>query len=132
MNPIQLAINRLVSYAVRSVWVHNKMLYSMLPTIEGRSKQEVLTTVISSLQKGYIGKATDKLTIPQGTHNKEKKHNSFNIVMIRNGTYESFQTNNLASNDSVTAQPRWFGWDHPQTKIETQLKVVKLMTGEHK
>ena len=51
MNPIQLATNRLVSYYIRGIRVHQKMLYSMLSKVEKENKQEVLTTFISSLQK---------------------------------------------------------------------------------
>ena len=132
MNPIQVAIDRLLSYQVREVWVHEKMLYSMLPKVQGKSKREVLTTVINSLRKGYIGRTEDQLTIPQGTHDIEEKNNSLKIVMVKKGTYEDFQTHELAWARSVKAQPRWFGWDDPQIEVKTQLYILKLMMGKHK
>ena len=65
MSQYQKAIDCIISYGERSpkVWVHEKMLYNILPNVQGKSKQEVLTCIIQSLCKGYIGNKTDNLNV---------------------------------------------------------------------
>ena len=63
MNQYQIVIDYLLSFSTKHIWVHEKVVYSMLPILVGKSKQAVISKVTSSLQnqKGYIGNRNDNL-----------------------------------------------------------------------
>ena len=113
------------------VWVHEKCLYHLLPSIEGKSKQKVLTLVISYLRKGFIGARKDNIAIREGRADLSESNNSFGIIMVKHGVQEQFSTNSLASADNVTGTPRWFYFhgNSYSLSVKAQLKIIQAVRG---
>ena len=131
MSSYQTAITSLKNYMGPEVWVHEKCLYHLLPSIEGKSNRDVLTLVIRYLKNGHIGVKKNNIKVSEGMADLADINNNFGIVMDKFGAIEEFSTNNLSSSDNVTARPRWFylhGNNH-SFDVKTQVKIMQAVMG---
>ena len=131
MSSYQTAITSLKNYMGPEVWVHEKCLYHLLPSIEGKSNRDVLTLVIKYLKNGHIGVRKNNIKVSEGMADLADINNNFGIVMDKFGAIEEFSTNNLSSSDNVTARPRWFyfhGSNH-SFDVKTQVKIMQAVMG---
>ena len=132
MNHIPTIEQELMSPPSCPVWIHEKVLYSLLRVPSGHTfgQRAMLSCVLKSIDRGYCGakregrKVVMRHHVPGFCNEKNCSRVSFQF----NGLGDSFENGSLC--EPTLSRPRWFRSVEALTDIKTQREIVQELMGD--